>query len=271
MTEIDRKRVKNSFQRGALEYDRHTPVQMKVVEKLLQQLDPAELPEGARLLDVGCGTGRLLEQLVNRFPPLQLTGLDLAPGMLERARERLPDSVQLLQGDAEQLPFSDGSFDLVLSSSTFQWLNDLTGCFCEVKRVLAKGGLFRFCFFGEGTLKELGDEWQNALHLSGYGSQNRDSGLHDFHTVADVKKGLELAGFNDIQLQYTVETAWYPDLPALLKGIKRIGAGTSRPLAGRGLGWRGVLHKMAENYQKNYGTDQGVPASYGVIYGAGRR
>jgi malonyl-CoA O-methyltransferase len=67
------------------------------------------------------------------------------------------------------------------------------------------------------------------------------------------------------------ELVWYPDLPQLLQAIKRIGAGTAHPQRGGGLGWRRVLHDMAALYRERYGTDQGVPASYQVIYGTGRR
>lgn len=270
MTGIDRRRVRSSFHKGAQEYDQHTPVQMKVVAKLLQQLKSGRLPEKASLLDVGCGTGRLLEQLAITYPDYRLTGLDLAPAMLDLARERLPSTVQLVQGDAELLPFAAASFDLVLSSSTFQWLDDLTCCFQEVRRVLVDDGCFQFCFFGEGTLTELHCCWQRVLGSSDY-KQQKQGNLHRFHTVSEVERALQQVGFKDIVVERSLEQVWYPDLGQLLKAIKRIGAGTSRPLTGKGLGWRSVMQKMSELYQADYGTLQGVPASYGVIYGAGRR
>lgn len=270
MTGIDRRRVRSSFQRGSQEYDQHTPVQMKVVAKLLQQLKSDSLPEKASLLDVGCGTGRLLEQLATTYPDYRLTGLDLAPAMLDLARERLLSTVQLMQGDAELLPFAAGSFDLVLSSSTFQWLDDLACCFQEVRRVLVDDGYFQFCFFGEGTLAELHCCWQRVL-VSSDNQQKGQGGLHRFHTVSDVEGALKQTGFKEIRVESSLEQVWYPDLVQVLKAIKRIGAGTSRPLSGKGLGWRSVMQKVAELYQSAYGSEQGVPASYGVIYGVGRR
>ncbi|MCP4116637.1 MAG: class I SAM-dependent methyltransferase [Desulfobacteraceae bacterium] len=64
---------------------------------------------GERLIDIGCGTGKSLEPLLSSG--LHLTGIDPSPYMLDIARERLPDKVDLHRGVAEALPFDDNSFD----------------------------------------------------------------------------------------------------------------------------------------------------------------
>jgi malonyl-CoA O-methyltransferase len=267
---IDRGRVQRSFHRGARQYDRHTPVQQRVVQRLLERL-LAELPhEPHRVLDIGCGTGQLLQHLMQCYPQAALSGLDLAANMLQLATERLGNAVELLQGDAEQLSFEDQRFDLVVSSSTFQWLEQCDTCFGEVQRVLEPGGLFCFALFGEGTLYELQSAWREALQRNNRSSLQGGDGTHRFHSADQVRRSLERQGFVAVEVTTEQEQIWYPDLPQLLQAIKRIGAGTAHPQRGGGLGWRRVLHDMAALYRERFGTDQGLPASYQVIYGTGR-
>ena len=263
---IDRQRVQQAFHRGAGEYDQHTPVQQRVLLRLMQQLEQYPPASGAQLLDIGCGTGRLLEMVGQRFPTAGLTGLDLAPNMLRQAAERLPSAVRLVPGDAERLPFSIASFQVVLSSSTFQWLDTLQNCFKEVQQVLEPGGRFVFSLFGEGTLHELQESWRQALTNCNKETVEEQAGVHRFHSADQVRHGLEQAGFTGVQVWSELEQVWYPDLPHLLQAIKRVGAGTARPPSGGGLGWRRVLHEMAAVYTERFGTGQGVPASYSVIY-----
>lgn len=271
MARIDRQRVQSSFHRGAGAYDQHTPVQQRVLQHLIQLIGQYPFAPNATVLDIGCGTGRLLELLGHCFPGTALTGLDLAPNMLQQAAERLPATVRLVQGDAEQLPFGNSSFQMVLSSSTFQWLDTLQCCFEEVRRVLEPEGLFLFSLFGEGTLFELRESWCQALLNTGRAGETANNGTHRFHDSEQVRHAMELAGFRDISVWSGLEQIWYPDVPHLLQAIKRIGAGTARPPSGGGLGWRRVLHEMAAVYCERFGTPDGVPVSYAVIYATGKR
>ncbi len=271
MTNPERQRVGRSFQRGADAYDQHTPVQQRVVQQLLSVLEQQSPVQPRQLLDIGCGTGCLLAQLAERYPQTALTGLDLAPNMLRQAGLRLAGKADLVQGDAEQLPFQDSCFELVVSSSTFQWLEQCGPCFGEVHRVLRDGGLFCFALFGAGTLHELQTSWREALVKAGKPAVAGRDGTHNFHTQDEIRNALMLQGFSQVEVSTQQEVVWYSDLPQLLQAIKRVGAGTARPPVGGGLGWRRVLHEMAVSYTEQFGTEQGVPASYQVIYGSARR
>ena len=92
---------------------------------------------GPRLLDLGCGTGFIIDQASGLFD--QIHGVDITPAMLERVR-RSP-GVQLHRALAEQLPFRDGSFDLVTAYSFIHHTKDYWWVLSEAARVLRRGGI----------------------------------------------------------------------------------------------------------------------------------
>lgn len=93
-----------------------------------------------RLLDAGCGTGALLGLLANAYPTAQLLGVDPVPEMLAVARRKLPPSVELHEGWIERLPFDDGVFDTVVSTSVFHYLRQPVAALGEMRRMLRPGG-----------------------------------------------------------------------------------------------------------------------------------
>ena len=92
------------------------------------------------LLDVGCGTGPMVELLASEFPDRRYTGLDLTPRMIEVANEKGIVNARFVVGDAEDLPFDDESFDAVICANSFHHYPNPQAFFDEVGRVLRPGG-----------------------------------------------------------------------------------------------------------------------------------
>ena len=111
--------------------------------------------EGMNILDVGCGTGSHLE-LYTRYKS-NLYGLDLSPSMLQVARDRLGDSAQLDLGDATQMPYEDGFFDLVISMLTLHEMSPSirSAVLVEMKRVLKASGRILLIDFQPGPAEFL--------------------------------------------------------------------------------------------------------------------
>jgi SAM-dependent methyltransferase len=107
--------------------------------RLVAQADP---PRGGRVLEIGCGTGNVLAAMARARPDVTLIGLDPDAAALERARRKLPGSVRLEQGYADDLPLPDGGVDRVLSALMFHHLppEEQAGALREVRRVLVPGG-----------------------------------------------------------------------------------------------------------------------------------
>jgi len=261
---IDRRLVRTSFSRRAGEYEALVVVQRRVQERLLLELAGLGL-DPQLVVDVGAGTGMLLRQLADRYPTARLVAIDLAPGMCRVACHA--GRVQLaVAGDAEALPLQSRSADLVISSSTFQWLPTLATAFAEVRRVLRPGGWFCFALFGEGTLRELRESYRWAIQQLGRGIDR----THTFHSCSVVTTVLAETGFSDCKVWSEQEEEFYPDVPDLLRAVRGIGAGNATPRLGGSLAERRVMMTMMNRYRQVYGRDGGIPASYDVLYGIAR-
>lgn len=269
MAEIERELVKKSFGKHAGQYDSLATVQKKVTDRFTELLANSISPP-ATLLDIGAGTGRLLEKVGRIFPDTDLVGVDLAFGMTKIARNRLEQvsHASLVCSDAENLPFREDSFDIVVSTSTYQWITPLEKAFAEVHRVLKPSGRFLFALFGEKTLFELKESYRNAAINADRPAADR---THRFATDDEVLSALTGAGLTGCRVHDEMEIEIHPDVPALLRSLKKIGAGSAARGSDSGLSGRSAMLGMMEIYQEKYATNGGVQASYHVLYGFGEK
>ena len=132
------------FNRWASTYDRHWMQRLIFgrVQEMTLQLAALEVARPTAILDVGCGTGRLLRSAAVRFPGARLVGVDAAIEMVKQAEASIPAGVaiEFQQATAEQLPFPNAQFELVFSTLTFHHWRDQRKGIAEVARVLAPEG-----------------------------------------------------------------------------------------------------------------------------------
>lgn len=103
------------------------------------------------LLDIGCGTGYLLDLLQKQKNALYC-GLDLSPEMLKAAKKKLPESVFLTEGSSDCLPYDDNSFDAVTCIQSFHHYPRPDKAMAEAYRVLKQGGLYILSDTGYGGI-----------------------------------------------------------------------------------------------------------------------
>ena len=161
-----------------------------------------------------------------------------------------------LCADAEALPVANDSVDLVFSSLTFQWCNDLDAVFAECCRVLKPNGLLLFSSLGPDTLHELRAAWAAV---------DPSPRINQFIDMHDVGDALIRAGFSSPVLECDVTTVNYDDVYGVMRDLRGIGAVNSLNGRRRGLSTPSDLKRMALRYE-DYRRDGRLPATYEVVY-----
>lgn len=251
-------RIKQSFDRAADTYHDAAVLQHEIGRRLLEALEPVKL-DANMVLDAGCGTGEALRALQQRFKSAHVISLDVSENMLQHVRSkgslwRKPDVVC---AEIEQLPFADNSIDLVFSNLAIQWVNDLPSALAELYRVLAPGGLLMFSTFGPDTLMELRRSWQSvdqAVHVNSF---------IDMHDIGDM---LLQAGMSDPVMSAEKLVVQYQQAQMLMQDLRDIGANITAQGHRLGLLTPASLRKVYAAYEQ-FRTDDGLPASYEVVYG----
>lgn len=193
--------------------------------KLAKALGTAELEPLGKALEIGAGTGYFSLNLASEGLIGPLTATDISPGMLESLERTAADldlTVETEVAEAEQLPFEDGSFDVVLGHAVLHHIPGLERAFTEFRRVLRPGGLIVFCGepsrYGDRLAAVpkrvgsfLGPAWRLALGAqranghSGEPEKELEDELEsevDVHAFApaDLRKIVAAAGFDEVRV-----------------------------------------------------------------------
>ncbi len=144
---MNKRAIRQSFERAASTYDSVAALQRQVCELLLAVL-PEPTFSVSTVLDAGCGTGHALGLLGRRWPQARLVAADFAPAMLAGIEG------ERVGADIEALPLRAAAFDLYWSSLAIQWC-DTQRAIAEAARVLAPDGRLAVSSLGTGTLAEL--------------------------------------------------------------------------------------------------------------------
>ena len=255
---LDRAAVRTAFDRASASYDEAAVLQARVREQLLERLELVNV-EPDVVLDVGCGTGQALPALIKRYPGARVLAVDLAEGMLHRARaqRRWWRRPAVLCADAATLPLPDGSVDLLFSNLMLQWCNDLDAVFHEFRRVLKPRGLVTFTTFGPDTLTELRAAWRAV---------DGDVHVNRFLDMHDVGDAMVRAGLAEPVMDLDYFCLTYPRVLDLMRDLKAIGAHNVAAGRRRGLTGRGRLRAVTEAYEQHR-RDGRLPATWEVVYG----
>ncbi|QTF08949.1 malonyl-ACP O-methyltransferase BioC [Brenneria izadpanahii] len=238
--------IARAFGRAAASYDRFAALQRASGERLLNMI---AAHNGRQVLDAGCGTGyfsRCWQQLGK-----SVTALDLSAEMLACAAERR-SAARYVLGDIENLPLADCSVDISYSNLAVQWCDDLPAALAEFHRVTRAGGAIAFSTLAEGSLIELAQAWQR---LDGTRRVNR------FLPVSAIEAACRPYRY---QLHQECVTCCFPDVPALLKSLKGIGATWLHQGRTPGLLSRKRLAALSASYPPR---EDGYPLSYQLVYG----
>jgi len=190
--------VRQTYDRLATVYDRRWARYIRATTRAT--LARLALRPGERLLDLGCGTGALLRELVLDRAAPQLCGVDLSLAMLACARASLPPAVPLALGDAGALPYPSGAFDVVVSISSFHYWQHPELALQEIRRTLRPGGRLVITDWCADFL---------ACRICEWIVRPFDRGHRRIYGKARCRQLLEAAGLIDVEVEsYRAPWPW---------------------------------------------------------------
>jgi SAM-dependent methyltransferase len=156
----------------------------------------ADLPQGGRVLDVGCGPGVLTERLVERLGASEVSAIDPSPPFVEETRLRFPD-VDVRQGVAEALPYDDDAFAAALAQLVVHFMTDPVAGLREMGRVTRPEGVVAACVWDNaGAAGPLSLFWRAARDLDSSAPGEADrAGSREGH----LGELAETAGLHDVE------------------------------------------------------------------------
>jgi SAM-dependent methyltransferase len=185
----------------------------------LAVLERAGVRTGVRLFDAGCGAGRFAQLATARGAVV--TGLDAAPALVAIARERLPDR-DLRVGELEDLPWADGSFDVVTGFNSFQYAASPVAALREARRVVVPGAPVAIATWGEPENCEAA-AYVHALGRLGPPTAPGAPGPFALSVPGALERLAADAGFADAEA-LDIECTWrYADLETALRGLLSTG------------------------------------------------
>lgn len=258
--QLDEIQIAQRFNKAAKTYDEVAVLQQQVGESLLERLNGIRC-KPKTILDLGCGTGYFEVFLKKLYPTAKIIGLDKSIGMLAQAqikeKNRLTDA-HWVCGCAENLPFSDQSFELVYSNLMLHWSNDFSKSLNEIRRILKPGGLLLFSMVGPDTLQELRHCWRTI---------DDRSHVHVFVDMHDLGDNLLQTPFVDPVMDVEYFTLLYSEGLDLLKELKKLGVQNLSKDRQRGLTSKGTLKKLLQAYESFRSQAGKLPATWEIIYG----
>jgi len=166
-----------------------------------------------RLLDVGCGTGSLTEELARRVGVESVHAVDPSPSFVEATQARLP-GVEVRQAPAERLPYEDGVFDAALAQLVVHFMADPIAGLAEMRRVTRRGGAVAACVWDyAGNRGPLGVFWDAARSVrpevadESLLAGTRDGHLVELLTAAGLREATQ--SVLEVAIDHPTFDAWW--------------------------------------------------------------
>ena len=261
---LDDRSVRRHFNRAAASYDGVDILARSVAQQMDERLEGI-LHQPATILDLGCGTGRDLHRLAERYPKALRVGVDIAPAMLRRAAppasglQRLfgrRGRAQVVADDARALPFAANRFDMLWSNLMLNWLDDPAPALAEMARVMKVDGMLMFATLGPDTLRELRDALDDP-----HGAR-----VHRFIDMHDIGDALVGAGFSNPVMDMDRLTLTYAELDTLFADLRQSGSTNASGLRHRGLSGKHGWQRARARYEACR-TNGRLPATFEIVYG----
>lgn len=150
---INKELVKKRFQRSLKTYDNQAAVQKRMALNLMDFLTDNADNRFDKILEIGCGTGNLTEQILNKLSFKDFFSNDIVEES-EEFIKKLSDQISFISGDAENIELPN-NLDLIISNASFQWISDLSEFFKNLHSRMNKDGILAFTSFSPDNFIEI--------------------------------------------------------------------------------------------------------------------
>ena len=216
--------------------------------------------QAARVLELACGTGRVTNHLLKKIAPdAKLVATDLNADMISVARQIVTNPrVEWLVADAQDLPFGDASFDLIVCQFGVMFFPDKRKAFAEASRVLVPGGMFLFNVWDDIAANPR-SEILNQVMSEVMGADAPDflsKGPYSYFNEDSIRADLEAGGFGNISFEVVQKTAYYSSVDDIIMGFFE-GSPLSAYLTQQAPELRTILReKVRDAIVRNFGEKQ---------------
>lgn len=236
-----------SFDKRALDYEKYAQIQRIAAKDLFSVIQRNFTCDFQKLLELGSGSGIFTTLLSENLNYNTLCCIDLCHNLI-----KLNKAQNRVRGDILYLPFKNNIFDTIVSSSTFQWIEDIKGLLKEIHRVSTLDCRLGFNAFLKGTFIEMDEVYK----LTGFGR------VLDMKTSEDYLKNCDECGF-DVTFYYEKEyMLWYDSVLDFLKRHKFTGATIKSK---KNIGKK-RLFSFIDSYTKMFSKNGKIPATYKIGY-----
>jgi len=245
-----KKAIERASSRASKTYGSASYVQRELGSMLIERLTRSGKAFG-NVLDLGCGDGLIVLELVEALGVPHVTLVDFSEEMVEMAKKRLGATsikATFLQMDIEEAvsKLHGTKFSCIFSNSTLQWIEDLPMLLCNIRSILAPGGIFACSIFLRATLREL------AFCLKHIKGLDRPIPSAGFFSKDELER-LLCFHFRPLVKERVVLLRSYESAYSLLRGLKRTGVTPSLPIVRRRTLLKRDLKRLQSCFDERFG------------------
>ena len=250
--DLQPEQIEKQFDRAAPTYDSVASLQRQMADQLLARL-PTSF-EGP-LVDLGCGTGDLLQKLSHRTSVSNLTGVDISSAMLHQTQLRVPQA-RVIKADLTSLPCEDESFKWIVSNAAIQWC-DSASVFSEMRRILRPDGQAFVSTFGPNTMTQ----WRATLASVPGGDR-----VHSFRSAEQLTAQLKAAGFNSVESKTETIDIQFDSVSVMFDSVRKLGATNARRDRRTGLSGRQWFQQVTDAFEDSKDSEGLLTLTYECCY-----
>lgn len=258
MKTFNKIQIAKSFSKAADAYDGAAILQQEVGNKLLDLLHSAKT-QPKTIADLGSGTGKMTLELAHLFPKAKVLGIDIAENMVQFARSHFKktNNLDFICADADCLPFSNNSIDMIISNLMLQWSVNLEITLSQWQRILKPNGKLFFSSLGPNSLHELRTAWKEVDHYPH---------VNTFIDKTYLICCLTMLQFKNIQIKTVNHYRFFKTLRELMQELKILGTHSLQHKRKPGLFGKKKFKLLQESYEKFRGNNGKLAMTYEVYY-----